>query len=123
MDGLISIGQVAKRLGVSVDVVRAMEERGELKGRRTPGGHRRYHSADVERVRTQLRAGPTKSKSGQSPNSARRPSPRAARTPWFAEPDGFDVEQDGPSDEELEAEAERETAKERAAAEAKALAV
>ena len=119
MDRLLSSGQVAKRLGVSVDVVRAMEARGELKGRRTPGGHRRYDPADVERARTRLRSSSIKPHPGP-PVPSQRPLRHSAPTVTSAAPGGFGVEDNLPSVEELEAEAEREAAKERAAAEAKA---
>src|SRR6266566_7529659 len=120
MDKLLSIGQVAKRLGVSVDVVRSLDERGDLKGRRTRGGHRRYLPADVDRVIARRRAG----RSGTQTRPSRSPGPRRTPPPSVherrpAEPDDFDVEQDVPSIDELRAEAEREAANERAAAEAK----
>jgi len=113
MDKLLSVGQVAKRLRVSVDVVRSLDERGELKGRRTPGGHRRYLPADVDRVIARLRAGRSRAQTRalRSPAPRRLPtSPHERRPP---EPDDFDVEEDVPDIEELEA-------NERAAAEAKA---
>lgn len=120
MDKLLSVGQVAKRLRVSVDVVRSLDERGELKGRRTPGGHRRYLPADVDRLIARLRAG----RSGAQTRALRSPAPRRPPTSPHErrppEPDDFDVEEDVPDIEELEAEVEREAANERAAAEAKA---
>ncbi len=45
MRPLISIGAAARRLGVSVDTVRALEQTGELEGIRTSGGHRRFDPA------------------------------------------------------------------------------
>ncbi len=124
MDKLLSVGQVAKRLGVSVDVVRSWDEQGVLKSRRTPGGHRRYLPADVDRLKNRQRAG--RSRTGHSARKplARRPAP-SIHERRSAEPDydDFDVEEDVPDIEELEAEAEREAAKERAAAEAQTRAV
>ncbi|HLT60581.1 MAG TPA: MerR family transcriptional regulator [Microlunatus sp.] len=51
MDGLIKIGDLAARTGVSVRSVRYYEEQGLLRSRRTPSGHRHYTEDDVERVR------------------------------------------------------------------------
>jgi DNA-binding transcriptional MerR regulator len=49
---VLRIGELARRLGVSQDVLRAWERRyGLLKPVRTPGGFRLYTSADEERVR------------------------------------------------------------------------
>ena len=45
---LVSIGVVAKTLGVSVNALRGWENAGVIKSYRTPGGHRRY---DLEAVR------------------------------------------------------------------------
>ncbi len=119
MDKLLSVGQVAKRLRVSVDVVRSLDDRGELKGRRTPGGHRRYLPADVDRVVARLPAGrSTQTRALRSPAPS-RPSP-TVHEHRPAEPDDFDVEEDVPDIEELDAEVEREAANERAAAEANA---
>ncbi|MBA2683604.1 MAG: MerR family DNA-binding transcriptional regulator [Chthoniobacterales bacterium] len=39
----LSIGAAARRLGLSVDIVRALEQTGELEVTRTPGGHRRFN--------------------------------------------------------------------------------
>ena len=122
MDKLLSIGQVAKRLGVSVDVVRSLEERGELKARRTPGGHRRYLPADVDRLNGRQRAGRSRTQSRSSRKPApRRPSPAVeARRPAEPDYDAFDVEEDVLTMDALKAEAEREAAKQQAAVEAKA---
>jgi DNA-binding transcriptional MerR regulator len=47
----ISIGEVARRAGVTVPTLRAWERRyGLLVPVRTAGGHRRYHEEDVRRV-------------------------------------------------------------------------
>ncbi len=122
MDKLLSIGQVAKRLGVSVDVVRSLDDRGELKGRRTPGGHRRYLPADVDSViaRQRARRSRTQTDSPRKPPARRLPSP--VREPPPPEPpyDDFGADEDVISMEDLRAEAEREAAKQRAAAETKA---
>jgi excisionase family DNA binding protein len=47
MSGL-SIGAAARRLGLSVDTVRAQEQTGELEATRTPGGHRRFAPAVLD---------------------------------------------------------------------------
>ena len=120
MDKLLSVGQVARRLRVSVDVVRSLDERGELNGRRTPGGHRRYLPADVDRVIARQRAGRTKTQTHPSRTSAPRRPPPAVYERQPAEPDDdFKVEEDVPSMFELAAEADREAARKRAAAEVK----
>src|SRR5438132_13395155 len=56
MDRLLTIGQVAKRLRVSVDVVRSLTDNGQLRAERTGGRHRRYRSEEVERYRAKGRA-------------------------------------------------------------------
>src|SRR2546427_12193685 len=108
MDKLLSVGQVAKRLRVSVDVVRSLDERGALKAKRTPGGHRRYLLADVDRVKARLHAGRsrTPTRAARSPGPRRPPPSVHERRP--AEPDDFDVEEDVLNINELRAEAERE---------------
>src|SRR2546422_1030503 len=107
MDRLLSIGEVAKRLRVSVDVVRSLTESGELKGARTGGGHRRYRPEEVERWKATRRA-PAKNAPLERPT--RKPSNRA-------EIDEPDVEEDQPTLEDLDAEFERQEMRERAEAE------
>jgi excisionase family DNA binding protein len=48
MKTLLSIGQAAERLGLSVDTVRELERSGALKAERTPGGHRRFSPATLD---------------------------------------------------------------------------
>jgi DNA-binding transcriptional MerR regulator len=51
-NGLLRIGELSKRAGVSPDLLRAWERRyGLLRPERSAGGLRLYSSADVERVR------------------------------------------------------------------------
>jgi DNA-binding transcriptional MerR regulator len=51
-NGLLRIGEVSKRTGVSPELLRAWEHRyGLLRPTRSPGGLRLYAAADVERVR------------------------------------------------------------------------
>jgi excisionase family DNA binding protein len=45
---LLKIGDVAKKLGVSIGTVRNMTNSGALKSVQTPGGHRRYRVEDVQ---------------------------------------------------------------------------
>jgi excisionase family DNA binding protein len=45
MRALLSIGAAARRLGLSVDTVRALVQTGELEDTRTSGGHRRFDPA------------------------------------------------------------------------------
>src|SRR2546426_856303 len=107
MDRLLSIGEVAQRLRVSVDVVRSLTESGELKGARTGGGHRRYRPEEVERWKATRRT-PTKNAPLERPT--RKPSNRAE----IEEPD---LEEDHPTLEDLDAEFERQEMRERAEAE------
>ena len=107
MDRLLSIGEVAKRLRVSVDVVRSLTESGELKGARTGGGHRRYRPEEVERWKATRRA-PAKNAPLERPT--RKPSNRA-------EIEQPNVEEDQPTLEDLDAEFERQEMRERGEAE------
>jgi len=107
MERLLSIGEVAKRLRVSIDVVRSLTENGTLKAVRTGGGHRRYRPEEVERYKTKGRA-PTKGPAPERPT--RRPPIRAD----LGEPD---FEEQPPTLEDLDAEFERQQARERAEAE------
>jgi DNA-binding transcriptional MerR regulator len=55
-DGVLRIGELSKRSGVSTDLLRAWERRyGLLQPVRSPGGLRLYTPADVERVRRMRR--------------------------------------------------------------------
>ncbi len=47
---LLTIGQAAELLGVHPLTVRNWSEKGTIRCLRTPGGHRRYRSEDLERV-------------------------------------------------------------------------
>src|SRR6266516_411624 len=107
MDRLLSIGEVAKQLGVSVDVVRALTESGQLRAVRTGGGHRRYRPEEVGRFKKTRRAPAEK----PPPERPTRKPPRRAD---LEEPD---FEEDPPPLEELEAEFERQQVRERAEAE------
>jgi len=52
IDGVLRIGELSKRSGVSPDLLRAWERRyGLLRPERSAGGLRLYTPADVERVR------------------------------------------------------------------------
>jgi len=55
MDGLLTPAEVAKRLGVSPITVRSWVAKGWLPAHMTPGGHRRFLWADVERLLEQRR--------------------------------------------------------------------
>lgn len=48
---LLTIGEAARRLGVSVDTVRRWESEGKIAGTRTPGNQRRFASTEVERLK------------------------------------------------------------------------
>jgi excisionase family DNA binding protein len=47
-DGWLSLGEVAKMLGVHPSTVRNWSDQGDLPVHRTRGGHRRYRQSDVE---------------------------------------------------------------------------
>lgn len=47
---MVSIGVAAKMLGVTVETIRQWERDGKIAATRTPGGQRRFASAEVERV-------------------------------------------------------------------------
>lgn len=47
---LLPIGEVARRLGVSVDTIRRWDKAGKITAIRTPTGHRRFHVAEVDRL-------------------------------------------------------------------------
>ncbi len=47
---IYSIGEVARRLGVSVQALRLYEQRGLILVRKGPGGQREYSESDVERL-------------------------------------------------------------------------
>ena len=117
----LSVGEAATRLGVSVDVVRSLVERGELRAIRTGGGHRRIRDDDVERRRTTQRASRSGPHVRHSPNLERRPVAKSTARKWPVEPHrDRQFEEDPLCFEDLEAEGQREAAKERAAADAKA---
>ncbi len=71
MKSLLSIGEAARRLGLSVDTVRDLERSGELRAVRTPGGHRRFDPAELDAY---LAGRPTPNLGRQR---ARAPTPRA----------------------------------------------
>jgi DNA-binding transcriptional MerR regulator len=91
-EGVLSIGEIARRTGVSASTLRAWERRyGLFEPERTAGGHRRYRLGDVERVhvmRSLLRSGWSVDAaaahvvaSGRTVERAPRKSPRAAPEP------------------------------------------
>ncbi|MBE9217339.1 IS607 family transposase [Dolichospermum flos-aquae] len=47
---IISIGDAAKKLGVSVKTVRRWADAGKLRFERSPSGHRRFYLADITRI-------------------------------------------------------------------------
>lgn len=50
MDYELSAGDVARRLGVTIETVRKWTAQGRLDCIRTVGGHRRYAAVEVERL-------------------------------------------------------------------------
>jgi len=49
-DDLLATAESAKLIGVSVRTLYRYEDQGRITSVRTPGGHRRYRRADVERL-------------------------------------------------------------------------
>src|SRR5207237_5383142 len=111
MDRLLSIGEVAKRLRVSVDVVRSLTESGKLKAIRTGGGHRRYRPEEVERYK------------GKGLAATKRPAPErpAPKPPSRADFGDPDFEEDPSTLEDLDAELECQQGRERVEAERRRL--
>ncbi len=60
-EALITVGDAAHVLGVSVATMRVWDKQGLLPSMRTLGGHRRYRRSDVLRAREQMEA-PTKTR-------------------------------------------------------------
>lgn len=50
MDKVLTISEVAQKLGVTEWTVRRWDKIGKLKAIRTPGGHRRYLEIDINRM-------------------------------------------------------------------------
>jgi MerR family redox-sensitive transcriptional activator SoxR len=50
MDGVLTIGEVAKRSGTATSALRFYEERGLIQSQRNDSGHRRYPRAVIRRV-------------------------------------------------------------------------
>lgn len=56
---LLTVGEAADIVGVSVDTIKRWEKIGHITSGRTPNGHRRFRRADVERL---LQPAPTSTK-------------------------------------------------------------
>ena len=52
LDPVISIGTLAKKVGLSVSAIRKYEEQGLLLSHRTESGHRLFSYEDIERLRS-----------------------------------------------------------------------
>ncbi|WP_028472992.1 MerR family transcriptional regulator [Nocardioides alkalitolerans] len=50
-DELLSIGDTARQLGVSVATIRRWESDGKISGSRTAGGQRRFPRSEISRLR------------------------------------------------------------------------
>jgi excisionase family DNA binding protein len=72
MTALLTIGAAARRLGLSVDTVRALEQTGALEATRTAGGHRRFVPALLDAYL--MRSGSHGTRAIEVPHEAR---PRA----------------------------------------------
>lgn len=95
MKALLSIGEAARRLGLSVDTVRELERSGQLTAVRTPGGHRRFDPAALDAYERRQGAPTAKRRQLPAPAPARRRSrvrPRQEEPhdePWD-EPEPFE---------------------------------
>lgn len=67
---LVSIGEVARLLGLSEKVVRRLADRGDIPSHRTPGGHRRFELAAVLAA-TRGASDPAASPEGAEPDWAK----------------------------------------------------
>lgn len=47
---LLSVGETARRMGVSIDTIRRWERDGKIVGIRTPGNQRRFPITEVQRL-------------------------------------------------------------------------
>ena len=74
MKTLLSIGEAARRLGLSVDTIRELERTGKLKAARTPGGHRRFDPAMLDAYQRRQSAPTPKRRQAPAPGPARRRS-------------------------------------------------
>ncbi len=86
MKPLLSIGEAAGRLGLSVDTVRELERHGELKAVRTPGGHRRFKPAVLDAYlarRSQPNAGGQRPRTSTPVAPSRPPARRSERAAGF----------------------------------------
>ena len=52
LDTVISIGTLAKKVGLSVSAIRKYEEEGLIISHRSDSGHRLFSYEDIERLRT-----------------------------------------------------------------------
>jgi excisionase family DNA binding protein len=91
MQRFLAIGEVARRLRLSVDKVRQLADDGEIKVRRTEGGHRRFTEEAVERFETRQR--PSKRSRSRPARSRKKPVNQVSPS-VFDESDGDDFELD-----------------------------
>ena len=57
-DQWLSLGQASRLLDVSPSTLRYWCDQGRVACARTPGGHRRFHHADIQALKAQMAAGP-----------------------------------------------------------------
>lgn len=72
MKPLLSIGEAARRLGLSVDTVRELERTGQLEAARTRGGHRRFDPALLDAYQRRHNAPSGRRRQAPAPAPARR---------------------------------------------------
>jgi excisionase family DNA binding protein len=71
-DRLLSVGDAAEFLGVSVSALRRWSDQGLVPVHRTPGGQRRYALADLRRFIESMREPGTAPGAADAPRRARR---------------------------------------------------
>jgi DNA (cytosine-5)-methyltransferase 1 len=54
MDGFLTVSDVAKEVGVSVDTIRRWEKKGLIKGKRSPQNYRIFNTEEVKRIHAKL---------------------------------------------------------------------
>lgn len=94
---LLSVGEAAERLGVTVDVARSLADSGDLPLARTGGGHRRFESADVDALKARWSSRGKKSRPVKSATQKAFPARRVTQPPPRAvkfDPEPWDISDD-----------------------------
>jgi excisionase family DNA binding protein len=84
-NGIYSIGDAARLLGVSASTLRDLERRGQLDCTRTPGGQRRFAGSELLRLLKQSKGAPPKQPAPPSPHIAVSAEDAKARQVWLGQ--------------------------------------